>query len=206
MSDLAQQCEEIRQSDNRRLLADLRQRLPQLDDEYFPLLGNVTHVSEQIDTLLAYIDELKLQVSTLGEQLDQWVELDKSSKATIAEQAKEIAQMRHPSDASDITHAKDYANEMRRCAAVHRATFPVWEALEIGAACIDTVLGGLEAAQREKALVGEALAWVLGNGVIKAVHHIDGQRHVRFVNSGDFDGASPPGHLREVLLQYAGSK
>lgn len=53
----ADQVDQIRKSENRRALADLRQRLPQLDDVYFPLLGTVTAVAGQVDALLHYIDD-----------------------------------------------------------------------------------------------------------------------------------------------------
>lgn len=52
--------------------------------------------------------------------------------------------------------------------------------------------------QPENELLREALRWVLTNGVVMAIHHIEGNRCPRLVN-GDCDSAHAPAHLRVVL-------
>jgi len=54
-------------------------------------------------------------------------------------------------------------------------------------------------ADAELSRLREALAWGLDNGVVKAVHHIDGKPHPRLVKDGDYDSVTPPEHLRCVI-------
>lgn len=87
MSDLAQQCEEIR--------------------THFEQYAVLCRTHTDAKNLLAYISELKAQLSTATEQLDQWHELDTSSKATIEQQAKELAALRRPVVESQQTQVSD---------------------------------------------------------------------------------------------------
>lgn len=256
-SELAQQCEDI-ESEWGALCRDRKDLQLDFDiddtvDVVGALLAYITELkaelAEQSEAHDAWknlchqksdeLAQLKLQVSTLGEQLDVSLEIDEDSKATIAEQAKEIADLRRPADElhAGIQHIVKTAEEhgdntiytladiKTLLLEIARLTRPVvqsevesakfWlESVPVqrqfwrsgtgeGVDHFSNLMRAFDAAQREKALLGEALSWTMKNHA-----GFDIECDTLFSDGGGeccVTCVEPPAHIRPILLQYAGS-
>lgn len=165
MTDLAQQCEENRK-------------------HYDDCVAAGYH-NGQLRVLYAYIDELKAQLSTANEQLDQWHQLDTSSKASIAELQADLAPCAEPVVQS---------GQLEKAIAILQHPHNACGLTEYAGMVIDALWDS----EREKALVGEALRWSLENG-----GNLEPMNRLLSWRLGAFP---PPQHIRPILLKHGGSK
>lgn len=202
------------------VVANTQEALGFDEDESATANGSAEIVAEIEDLKQSAADNAKCNVEAIGvikslrQQLaerDATIKLYQDAELVAIAPTVEICQLREQLAA--VTAERDAIKRSREQEADYAET--CWSNMQLReqlAASIaselraqsalderERIIEGLRRELRESAHVLEALNWVLWNGIIMSIHHIDGKPVPRLVDSGDYDSAEPPEHLLNIL-------
>lgn len=162
-------------------VAELKEKIQEDDAECLSRLcalykGNIERLTAENQRLHSEIERLKAEIGSKDEIIDQRNKICSRYFAKIDLLNAEIERLK-----------AELAGRSIECRSM-RSSMQVLDAENVRL---------IEARDLLKA----ALRWCLENGVIAAIHHVDGKPHPRLVYAGDFDNATPPPEFAAVIAE-----